>query len=131
MKIIPSLLSAAALVALPVVAVARDTPDQELAKLLAGRVAGEPVNCIDPTWNATSTIIDGKAIVYRVGSKLYVNTPRAGAESLRDDDILLTRIWGTRLCSIDNVQLIDRNARFPRGFVILDKFVPYTKPKTQ
>lgn len=130
MRTITSLLTAAAMLVVPAVATARDTPDQELAEMLAGRVAGEPVNCIDPTWNASSTIIDGKAIVYRVGSKLYVNTPRSGAENLRDDDILLTRIWGSRLCSIDNVQLIDRNARFPRGFVILDKFVPYTKPKT-
>ena len=129
-KILPRL-AAAAVLAVPSVATARDTPDQELAKMLKGRVAGKPVNCIDPTFNASSTIIDGKAIVYRSGSTLYVNTPRSGAERLDQDDILVTRIWGSRLCSIDSVQLFDRVSRFPSGFVILDEFVPYTKPKKQ
>jgi hypothetical protein len=129
MRKILFLLTAAAMAAVPSVATARDTPDQELANMLKGRVAGKPVNCIDPTWQASSTIIDGKAIVYRSGSTLYVNTPRSGADRLDDDDILVTKIWGSRLCSIDTVQLVDRTSRFPHGFVILDEFVPYTKPK--
>ncbi len=122
-------MGAAVVMAAPAMAAKRDTPDMQLAKLLEGRVAGEPVNCIPLTSVTSSQIIDGKAIVYRIGSKMYVNTPRSGADRLDDNDILLTRNYGSQLCRIDSVQLVDRNSRFVRSFVVLDRFVPYTKPK--
>jgi hypothetical protein len=122
-----SLLIAAVALATPAVAAHRDSPDIQMQKALAGRVAGKPVNCISLTGVNSSQIIDGKAIIYRSGGRLYVNEPRAGAQSLRDDDILVTRSFGSQLCSIDTVRLIDRASRFPRGFVSLGQFVPYTK----
>ncbi|HVF93819.1 MAG TPA: hypothetical protein VM900_05860 [Sphingomonas sp.] len=122
------LLAAAALVATPAVAADRDDPDTQLAKALAGRVAGTPTNCISLSGANSSQIIDGKAIIYRSGSTLYVNEPRSGAESLDDDDILVTRVYGSQLCSIDTVNLVDRTSRMQRGFVILGKFVPYSRP---
>jgi hypothetical protein len=124
-----SLLIAAVALATPAVAAHRDTPEIQLQKALAGRVAGKPTNCISMSGANSSEIIDGKAIIYRVGGRLYVNEPRSGAESLRDDDILVTRMFGSQLCSIDTVRLIDRASRFPRGFVSLGRFVPYTKVK--
>jgi hypothetical protein len=130
-KIITTLLAAAALVASVAAAPAdaRRDPDAALAKLLAGRVAGEPRNCISMPLNQGSQIIEGRAIVYRDGRTLWVNRPRAGADRLRDDDVLVTRVWGSQLCSIDPVHLIDRVSRFPRGFVSLGEFVPYRLPK--
>ncbi len=124
-----SLLIAAVALATPAVAAHRDTPEVQLQKALAGRVAGKPTNCITLSGVNSTQIIDGKAIIYRDGSRLYVNEPRSGAESLRDDDILFTRTFGSQLCSIDTVRLIDRGSRFPRGFVSLGQFVPYTKVK--
>jgi hypothetical protein len=126
---IRTLFIAAIMVASPAFAAKRDTPDMQMTKLLAGRVAGKPVNCISLTGSQSSQIIDGKAIVYRVGGRLYVNTPRSGASTLNDDDILVTRTIGSQLCSIDTVDLIDRASRIQRGFVILGQFVPYEKPK--
>ena len=75
-----------------------------------------------------SQVIDGTAIVYRVGGRLYVNRPEIGADSLDNDDILVTRTTTDQLCRIDTVRLIDRTSRIPRGFVGLGDFVPYTKP---
>ncbi len=126
---IRTLFIAAIMVASPAFAAKRDTPDIQMTKLLAGRVAGKPVNCISLTGSQSSQIIDGKAIVYRVGGRLYVNTPRSGASTLNDDDILVTRTIGSQLCSIDTVDLIDRASRIQRGFVILGQFVPYEKPR--
>lgn len=121
---------AAAALSSSALAAHRNTPDVQLQKALAGRVPGKPVDCIS-LWGSNSTqIIDGKAIIYKVGSKLYVNEPRSGASALRDDDILVTHTFGSQLCSIDTVRLVDRNAHFPRGFVSLGQFVPYTKVKT-
>lgn len=113
----------------PALANNRVDSDTKLERLLAGRVAGEPTRCISMYGNTSSQIIDGKAIVYRVGSKLYVNRPRSGASTLNNDDILVTRTFGNRLCNIDTVNLVDRTSRFWRGFIVLGDFVPYTKVK--
>ena len=106
----------------------RLTGEEQLAKLLEGRVAGEPVNCISMPNVQSSRVIDKTAIVYGSGSTIYVQRPRSGAETLDSDDILVTQLTTSQLCSIDTVQLRDRNGYFWRGFVGLDKFVPYTKP---
>lgn len=129
MKRIASLLAAAVVLAAPVGAAARDTADTKFEKAVAGRVAGAPVRCISLGGITSSQIIDGKAIIYRVGSKVYVNQPRSGADQLDDRDVLLTRNVGTQLCGADTVQLIDSSSRAIRSFVVLGDFVPYTRTK--
>jgi hypothetical protein len=108
---------------------ARLSPEARLDKLIGDRVAGPPVHCINLHNIQSSEIIDGTAIVYRVGSTLYVNRPRSGASWLDDDDILSTRTIGSQLCRVDTVKLIDRAARYQRGFVVLGDFVPYKRPR--
>ncbi|WP_428684394.1 hypothetical protein [Sphingopyxis sp.] len=129
--LIPAILAAAALAASPAAAIAKEkrTPEEQLSKLLDGRVAGEPKDCISLTSIDNSQIIDKTAIVYRDGSTLWVNRPRSGADSLDDDDVLVTKTTGSQLCSIDAVQLHDRTSHFWRGFVSLGEFVPYRKVK--
>lgn len=128
---IPMILAAAALAAIPATASARErlAPEEQLAKLLEGRVAGEPQNCIPLSMARSSQVIDKTAIVYRVGSTLWVNRPEGGASSLDDDDILVTKLSGSQLCSIDAVQLHDRSSHMYSGFVSLGKFVPYRRVK--
>jgi len=123
--------AAIALAATPSTAAPRPDADAELGKLLAGRVAGKPVNCIPLTSVTGNTIVTGRAIIYRIGSRLYVNEPRGdGAKWLHRDDVLVTRTVGTDLCRLDIVRLLDRNSRIPGAFVSLGQFVPYTKPRT-
>ena len=123
--------AALAALALPGAAMADEQPDAkgeaELAKMIEGRVAGKPVRCLPTTAMSQTTVIDKAAIVYRAGSKLYVNRPRSGADQLDDDDILVTKIYGSQLCNIDKVDLVDRTSRMWSGFVVLGDFVPYTK----
>ncbi len=128
---IPMIFAAAALAAIPATASARErlAPEDQLAKLLEGRVAGEPQNCIPLSMARSSQVIDKTAIVYRVGSTLWVNRPEGGASSLDDDDILVTKLSGSQLCSIDAVQLHDRSSHMYSGFVSLGKFVPYRRVK--
>jgi hypothetical protein len=101
-------------------------PEARLERLLEGRTPGKPVNCINLRDIRSTEIVDGTAIVYRVGGKLYVNRPR-NADTLRRDDIMVTNSFGSQLCRIDVVNTIDRTALFPTGFVNLSEFVPYTK----
>lgn len=102
------------------------TGEAELAKMLEGREAGKPLSCL-PIGQASETrVIDKTAIVYRVGSTLYVNRP-TNPDSLDDDDILVTRLATGRPCRLDLVNLVDRTSRFQTGFVGLQDFVPYRK----
>ena len=100
--------------------------EAKLAKALEGRVAGEPVRCLPLSQVRESTVYDRTAIVYRVGRKLYVNRPD-DAFALNDDDVLVTWTTGSQLCNIDVVRLVDRQMGFQRGFVMLGKFVPYSR----
>ena len=128
--LIPALLAAAAIAAAPA-ATAREklAPEDQLAKLLEGRVAGEPQDSNSLSTARSSQIIDQTAIVYKVGSTYWVNRPKGGAESLDDDDILVTKTIGSQLCSIDAVELRDRTSHMYAGFVSLGQFVPYKRVK--
>lgn len=99
-----------------------------LAKRLEGRIAGKPVSCLRLSDARSSQIFDRTAIIYESGGRLYVNRP-TDASSLDDDDILVTRVFGGQLCRSDSINLISRGGGFMHGFVILNDFVPYSKPK--
>lgn len=133
MRLIPTLFIVAALAAVPAASSAREklAPEDQLAKLLEGRVAGEPQDCLPLTSLGSSQVIDKTAIVYRSGSTLWVNRPDGGANSLDDDDILVLKTTGSQLCSIDTIELRDRSSHMYSGFVSLGKFVPYRRAKAE
>jgi hypothetical protein len=123
------LVALAALIAAaaPVQAGAPMDPEARLAKALEGRVAGDPVKCIDLHRVRSTQIIDDTAILYDTGRTIYLNRPRAGADSLDRWDTLVTKLHSTELCSIDTVDLYDSAYRMQTGFVFLGEFVPYRK----
>lgn len=102
--------------------------EAKLAKAVEGRVAGEPVDCIDLRAVRSSKVIDNTAIVYKAGDTLYVNRPTNGAESLDQWDALVTKTSLSRLCSVDVVHLYDSSSRMQTGTVFLAQFVPYRRP---
>lgn len=116
-----------ALAAGPSVARERMTGEQQLAKLLAGRVAGEPRSCISTVARRNSRVIDGTAVVYGRGKTVWVNVPR-NAEDLDDSDAMVIRMYGSQLCRQDIVTTINAASGFYTGNVFLGDFVPYTRP---
>ena len=104
--------------------------EAELARAIAGRVAGEPVDCIDLHRIRGSRVISGTAIIYDAGNVLYVNRPENGAEELNQWDTMVTRTQTTRLCSIDTVTMVDPGSRAFSGVVFLGDFVPYRRVRT-
>lgn len=100
----------------------------KLAKMLEGRVAGEPERCITTFRGGNLTIVDRTALVYRDGKTLWVNRTR-NPDSLDDDDYLVIRKYGasSQLCRLDNVTTHDRTGNFFTGAVFLEDFVPYRK----
>jgi len=123
------LLPLALLAAAVPAAAQRGDPEARLARLVEGRTAGEPVDCIDLDRTGSTRIIDDTAIVFEVAGTLYVNRPRAGAGSLDSWHIVLTRSFSSRLCNTDEVQLLDGSTRSWRGFVLLGDFVPYRRAR--
>ena len=123
------LIAAALLLPAAAAAAPRLGPEERLAREVAGRVAGEPVDCIPFSRIRSTRIIDNTAIIYDAGGTLYVNRPTAGRRSLDRSATLVTRTSLSQLCSIDTVQLFDTNLHSPRGFVFLGKFVPYRRAR--
>ena len=113
--------------ALPAQAADRPSPEARLARAIEGRVAGEPVDCIDLRQARSSRVIQDTALIFEIGDTVYVNRPRAGADSLDEWDTQVTRPFGGRLCSIDPVNMIDPMTGMLEGVVFLDQFVPYRR----
>ncbi len=129
--ILTAALGIAALVATPALAGDKLTGEQQLAKLLQGRVAEKPVNCIPIlSGDEQTTVIDKTAIVYGWGDVIYVNRP-TNADSLNSDDILISHPTSDQNCSIDTIQLRDRSTHMYDGFVGLQQFVPWRRVKAQ
>ena len=128
-KLLPLLAGSLALVAGSAQAKPADH-EAELARAVAGRVAGQPVDCIDMHRVRSSHIIPGTAIVYDTGNVVYVNRPRGGAESMDQWDIMVNRLYSSELCSVDTVQLIDQGSHMYSGTVFLGEFVPYRRVQT-
>jgi hypothetical protein len=132
MRILQCLTAAVAVAAIgaaaPAVARDRLTGEAKLAKIIEGRVAGKPVDCVPITQIRSTEIIDRTAIVYTASNgTVYVNRP-SGANFLDDDDILVSEPYNGQACRIDIVRLIDRGSRMPSGSIGLNDFTPYPKP---
>ena len=126
-KLAIALLTATALLAGPAIqAKPKMTGEEKLAKLLEGREAGKPVDCISFSQSRDARIIDKTAIVYGSGRTIWVNRP-TNAEDPDDDDVMVTRTSLSQLCRLETVRMHDRSQFFFTGFVGLNEFVPYRK----
>lgn len=103
--------------------------EARLAKLLEGRVAGQPVSCIRTLLRDRMQIIDGTAYVYGSGNTIYVQRTRE-PDRIDDSDTLVTnRFSASQLCRLDTMTTIDRFTGIFTGAVFFDDFVPYTRDK--
>jgi hypothetical protein len=103
--------------------------EQRLAKLLEGRVAGEPVRCIRTFPNMPMETIDKTAYVYGRGNTIYVQRTR-NPEDIDSSDALVTRRFNaTELCRLDVMNTVDPVMGYFTGAVFFEDFIPYTKVK--
>ncbi len=101
--------------------------EKRLAKMLEGRVAGEPQRCIRTRINNRLRVIDGTAYVYGSGRTIYVQRTR-NPEDIDRDDILISRQFNaSQLCRLDVVTTANRLAGFFTGAVFFEDFIPYTR----
>jgi hypothetical protein len=129
MKTLSLILAGAALAltgATAVLARSAEENEAKLARMLEGRVAGEPVNCIAALRSERMEVFEHVGIVYDAGATIYVARPD-NPRSLGRDDIVVIERFGGQLCANDVIRTVDRYQGFTTGAVFLDKFVPYTK----
>jgi len=109
-------------------AAAKLTPEAQLAKLVEGRTAGKPVDCINlGIINNDSQKIPGLAMAYRQGTTWYVSRFQDGCPQLSDNTILITKTHSSQLCRGDFAELRMSGANIPLGACVFDSFVPYRK----
>lgn len=101
--------------------------EQRLAKLLEGRLAGEPVRCIRTMPSQRMQTIDGAAYVYGQGTTVYVQRTRT-PDRIDDTDTLVTnRFSASELCRLDVMTTVNRFNGIFTGAVFFEDFVPYTR----
>ena len=100
--------------------------EERLAKMLEGRVAGEPVNCIYTTRSNKLEVIENVGLVYDAGDTIYVARP-TNPKSLGRTDVLVMERFGSQLCDTDMIRTVDRYAGYVTGVVFFDGFVPYRR----
>ena len=129
--------------ALPAAAQAEPAPDVEanaeaapqskgekrLAKLLEGRVAGEPLSCIRSNPRQRMQTIDRTAYIYGSGSTIYVQRTRSPDQIDDNDALVINRFDASSLCRVDMATTIDPVTGIFTGAVFFDDFVPYTRVK--
>jgi hypothetical protein len=103
--------------------------EQNYQKLLAGKVAQAPVNCL-PSYNANDMIVvDENTVAFRVGSaRLYLAHMQGPCNGLSPGGpyALLTRQFGSAgLCRGDIAQVIDTVNHFTVGSCTFGEFTPY------
>ena len=101
--------------------------EERLARMLEGRVAGEPQNCIRFRLNDRLTVIDDTAYVYGCGRTIYVQRT-SDPDSIDSSDTLVSRRFSSsQVCRQDVVTTVDAFSGFFTGAVFFEEFVPYTR----
>ena len=106
------------------------TAQQELAKALAGRVAGEPMDCInDFRSQIRMKVIDDNTLIFGGGNVVYVQNPPGGCANISNKTNALTtrRSSTNQLCAGDINQVVQPSSGIFRGSCAFGPFVPYRK----
>ncbi|MEM9312964.1 MAG: hypothetical protein AAGA34_16085 [Pseudomonadota bacterium] len=104
--------------------------EKRLARMLEGRVAGEPQTCIRNLPSDRSQTIDKTAYVFGRGSIIYVQRTTT-PNRIDDREALVIRRFGSgaQLCRQEVVRTVDPVTGIFTGGVIFVDFVPYTRVK--
>ncbi len=109
---------------------AQEKSEARLAKMLEGRVAGEPEACITALNSSKIEVIDYVGVVYESGDTIWVSRVR-DPRSLSWSDVPVFDRYGSQLCKYDVIRTIDSSTHMYSGAVFLEDFVPYRKPDAE
>jgi hypothetical protein len=99
---------------------------QSYDRMLAGKVAGDPVRCL-PTFRSNDMVaIDENTILFRDGRTVYLNRPLGSCYGLgKFNNALVTRNLGGNMCRGDIAQVVNPTTGVLAGSCALGDFIPY------
>ncbi len=105
-------------------------PADRLDALVAGRVAGEPVACIDRLDIDAVRLVSGVGFVFemRTGGVVYLNRVTSAKGFVHDGITPLIAPAAPRLCRGEPVKLLNENSAAPVATAELGDFTPYRRP---
>ena len=108
------------------------TPEgqRQYEQLIAGKVAGPPVHCLQSFNMQDMVPIDESTVAYRNGSRVYINHMQGACGGLGRNAIMVTQsLGGSQSCSGDIVRMIDQSSHMMSGSCAFGEFIPYTLPR--
>ena len=100
--------------------------EAKLARMLEGRVAGEPRNCITTFDSSRLQVIEHVGFVYDSGDTIWV-ARATDPDMLGRWDVPIVDRFGSQLCTTDMIRTVDRGGGHFTGVVFLEDFVPYRR----
>ena len=100
--------------------------EAKLARMLEGRVAGEPANCIAAFDSNRIEVIEHVGLVYDNGGTIWVARAR-DPRMLGSWDVPIIERFSSQLCTTDVIRTVDRSDGHFTGALFLHDFVPYTR----
>jgi hypothetical protein len=131
MRAIPLLLAAAALTGCatqPPPATRSAEAQAEFQKLIAGKVAGRPISCLQSYRSGEMVTIDNSTVAFKNGSTVYVNHLIGECSGLKSGwYTLVTRSSGPGMCRGDIADVADVRTGMVVGSCAIGDFTPYTR----
>jgi hypothetical protein len=111
------------------------TPDQlaseQARKLVQGREAGPPEECMRVTPRTKLRIVDPSVVVaYDSVSRFNVNLVAPGCTALQEDRIIMIDMDRRRICAGDVFGVADLRTGIQYGSCRWGQFIPFTRVKT-
>ena len=98
----------------------------KLDELLAGKVPGQPMTCLQPYMSNETITIDENTILFRRGDTIYRNELSGVCNCLGSGFYtLVTRTSGSGLCRGEIATVADVRSGVTVGSCVLGDFVPY------
>ena len=100
-------------------------------KLLAGKVAGQPLSCLPSYRQTDMVVIDDQTIAFRDGSRrVWVTNLRNSCSNLGSGHYALVtkQFGGSGVCRGDIAEVADLTSGITVGSCVFGDFTPYMKP---
>jgi hypothetical protein len=104
------------------------SPDEELAKILAGRAQGAPVSCVNSRLLEGNKGYGDSILFHTKNSRLVYLNQTDGCPAQRPSSAMRIRTTSTQFCRGDIVTFFDPSSGIEFGGCGLGDFTPYRKP---
>ena len=96
-----------------------------LDRQLAGRVAGEPRDCVPQRQDQPLHAVDRRTVIYDLPGEIWVSRLAADCPLLGPDSTIVVETFGDRYCRNDRIRALQPGTTIPGPICLLGDFTPY------